>query len=168
MRPAAALSWHRYPLGCSKAASWRAFSCLLWSILAWAASVDGAPTGVVWKALRLPRLPPSQASSPESARHWRRGWRWGWRQARQAGKGSRNTPVGAPSTQAAQARTDYNKQLKALQQAALPHPNGYRCQDCAAAGRTAHHPPYECAYNECHNCKRGGHRQRKCTFPKFP
>lgn len=83
------------------------------------------------------------------------------------GKG-RSLPAGVPSTQQAQDRADYNNQLKALQQAALPHPNGYHCSNCAGQGRTAHHTALECAYTECHNCQRGGHRSKFCVFPKYP
>ncbi|CAN0258315.1 unnamed protein product, partial [Scytosiphon promiscuus] len=28
--------------------------------------------------------------------------------------------------------------------------------------------PHECAYNECYNCQRGGHRTKNCQFPKYP
>lgn len=75
---------------------------------------------------------------------------------------------GVPTNSQAQARTDYNNMLKAAQQAALPHPGGHHCASCAGAGRTAHHWPHECAYEECGNCSRGGHRAKHCTYPKWP
>lgn len=86
---------------------------------------------------------------------------------KKGGKG-RAHPPGVPTPQAAQARTDYNNQLKALQQAALPHPGGYHCSDCAANNRNSNHQAFECAYAECNHCQRGGHRMRHCQFPKFP
>lgn len=87
---------------------------------------------------------------------------------KRSGKGKASAlPPGTPSPQAVQARLDYNNKLKALQQAALPHPNGYHCPDCALAGRNTNHPAHECAYNECHHCRRGGHKSRSCQFPKY-
>lgn len=108
------------------------------------------------QAVQLPHQAPSQGSGGG-----------GGATRTKKGKGKGATP-GQPTPQAAQARVDYNKQLKALQQAALPHPAGYLCQKCANQGRTAHHQAHECAYEECTNCRRGGHRAKHCTFPKYP
>lgn len=88
------------------------------------------------------------------------------------GRGKKGKKVakarGVPTNAQAQERTDYNNMLKAAQQAALPHPAGHYCATCAGAGRTAHHQPHECAYEECGNCARGGHRAKHCVYPKWP
>ena len=87
---------------------------------------------------------------------------------RKPGGGAAAAPPSVPSTQAAQARLDYNKQLQAKQQAMTSDPNGNVCRDCEKAGRAPHHYFKECAFSECYRCKRGGHRAPVCTFPKFP
>lgn len=101
-------------------------------------------------SLTLP-LPQTRQAAPQPSQAPSQGGSGGGGGARnKKGKGTGGTP-GQPSQQAAQARMDYNKQLKALQQAALPHPAGHHCQKCANQGRTAHHQVHECAYEECTN-----------------
>ena len=75
---------------------------------------------------------------------------------------------GVPTNSQAQEWTDYNIMLKATQQAALPHPGDHYCTSCAGAGRNPHHWAYECAYEECGNCSRGGPRVKHCMYPKWP
>eukprot|EP00903_Cladosiphon_okamuranus_P006868 g6689.t1 len=98
-------------------------------------------------SLSLP-LAAGQMATPAPARPG--GGGGGGSRGKRGGKG-KAAPPGQPSQQAMQARADYNNQLKVLQQAALPHPAGYRCADCANEGRTPHHQAHECAYSECSN-----------------
>ena len=107
------------------------------------------------------------SAAPGSGRSGK-GRRGGSSGGRQPGGGAAAAPPSVPSTQAAQARLDYNKLLQAKQQAMTSDPNGNVCRDCEKAGRTAHHYFKECAFSECYRCKRGGHRAPMCTFPKFP
>jgi len=82
--------------------------------------------------------------------------------------GGGQSSVRVPSAQAAQARADFNARIQQHQQSQQPHPMGYHCDDCATNKRNPHHRRSECAYEECHKCRRGGHRKNACPFPKYP
>lgn len=126
-----------------------------------------APSALQLGSLTLPLPSAGQAALQKLQPASRGGGRAGSGRGKRAGKGQTASP-GTPTPQAAQERVAYNKQLKALQHAALPHPAGYKCPACVAQGRTPHHQPHECAYSECDNCSRGGHKAKRCTFPKYP
>jgi len=63
---------------------------------------------------------------------------------------------------------DFNARIQQHQQTLQPHPMGYHCDDCASNKRNPHHKRSECAFEECHKCRRGGHRKHACPFPKYP
>ena len=83
----------------------------------------------------LPQSPASQgaagaagSAAPVSGRSGK-GGRGGSSGGRQPGGGAAAAPPSVPSTQAAQARLDYNKQLQAKQQAMTSDPNGNVCRE---------------------------------------
>ena len=77
-------------------------------------------------------------------------------------------PPQLPTVQQAQELKTFNDLLQARQEAMLASPFQYVCRRCQSNNRNFYHRGGECAYLICNHCKRGGHRDKDCTFPAYP